>query len=75
MSSELSQVIIKMNSEINQIMERNLFPHFETIRIIEALLKQLPEFKRLEQENADLKKRLSLCLDLSNLEINNFMGP
>jgi len=71
MNFELSQVVIKMNSEINQIMERNLFPYFETIRIIETLLKQLPEFKRLEQENADLKKRLSLCLELSNLEINN----
>ena len=81
MSSELSQVIIKMNSEINQIMERNLLPHFETIRIIETLLKQLPEFKRLEQENADLKQRLSLCnvinnmavLELSNQEIQNEM--
>jgi len=71
MSSELSQVIVKMNGEINQIMERNLSPHFETIRVIESLLKQLPEFKRLEQENADLKKRLSLCMELSNLEINN----
>lgn len=71
MSSELSQVIVKMNGEINQIMERNLSPHFETIRVIESLLKQLPEFKRLEQENADLKKRLSLCLELSNLEMNN----
>jgi len=71
MSSELSQVIVKMNGEINQIMERNLSPHFETIRVIESLLKQLPEFKRLEQENADLKKRLSLCMELSNLEMNN----
>ena len=71
MSSELSQVIVKMNGEINQIMERNLSPHFETIRIIESLLKQLPEFKRLEQENADLKKRLSLCMELYNLEMNN----
>jgi hypothetical protein len=71
MSSELSQVIVKMNGEINEIMERNLSPHFETIRVIESLLKQLPEFKRLEQENADLKKRLSLCLELSNLEMNN----
>lgn len=64
MSSELSQVITTINSEINNIIERNLLPHFETIRIIENLLKQLPEFKRLEQENADLKKRLSLCNDM-----------
>jgi hypothetical protein len=78
MSSELSQVITTINNEINTIIERNLLPHFETIRIIENLLKQLPEFKRLEQENADLKKRLSLCsvnnqadLELSNEEIHN----
>jgi hypothetical protein len=59
MSSELSSVITTINSEINSIIERNLLPHFETIRIIENLLKQMPEFKRLEQENSDLKERLS----------------
>ena len=59
MSSELSNVITTINDEINSIIERNLLPHFETIRIIENLLKQMPEFKRLEQENADLKQRLS----------------
>jgi hypothetical protein len=57
-SSNLSQVMTIMNNEISSIIERNLTPHFETIQIIETLLKQMPEFKRLEQENADLKRRL-----------------
>jgi hypothetical protein len=73
MSLELSKVITTINGEINSIIERNLLPHFETIRIIENLLKQMPEFKRLEQENADLKQQLSafdrIIVKKSNEEI------
>ena len=67
MNTELSQLIAVINNEIGEVLNTILLPHFETMqrekdnmRVIETILKQMPEFKRLEKENAELKQLIRL---------------
>jgi hypothetical protein len=62
---DLSQLLNDIKSEITSVVEKHLLPHFEqmkcnneNIKLIETVLKQMPEFKRLERENEDLKREL-----------------
>jgi hypothetical protein len=63
--NDLSELLNAIKNEINSVVERHLLPHFErmkcnneNIRLIETVLKQMPEFQRLEKENAELKQQL-----------------
>ena len=69
MSNELSPLIVLINNEISKVVNAILLPHFETMqrekdtmRIIENILKQMPDFKKLEQENETLKEQLRLSI-------------
>ena len=62
---ELSQLLNNIKTEIGAVVERNLLPHFErmkcnneNIKLIETVLRQMPEFQRLEKENEELKREL-----------------
>ena len=63
--NDLSQLMNDIKNEITSVVERHLLPHFErmkcnneNIKLIETVLKQMPEFQRLEKENAELKREL-----------------
>ena len=62
---DLSQLLNEIKTEINAVVEKHLLPHFEkmkcnneNIKLIESVLRQMPDFQRLEKENADLKREL-----------------
>ena len=59
MSCEMTMLINEINSEFIKIAERILLPHFQKIQIIENILKEMPAFKNLENENKFLKQQLS----------------
>ena len=65
MNNDLSHLIETINNEISKVVNVILLPFFETMqrekenmKIIESIFKQMPEFKRLEKENEDLKEQL-----------------
>ena len=76
MSSELTQLITEINSEFNKIAERILLPHFQKMQIIENILKEMPAFKNLENENKFLKQQIStfkvVNSELSNQEVYDY---
>jgi hypothetical protein len=63
--SEYTQLLDNINIAIKNEVGKILLPFFETMqrdkenmKLIENVLKQMPEFKRLEAENQELKQRL-----------------
>ena len=66
MSEELNQLMLKIKDEVSSVVEQHLLPYFErmktnneNIRLIESVLRQMPDFQRLEKENAELKEALA----------------
>jgi hypothetical protein len=62
---EISAIILAINNDIGKIVEQHLFPHFEdmlrekhNMKLIETVLRQMPDFKRLEQENEALRREI-----------------
>jgi hypothetical protein len=73
MNNDLSHLIGTINNEISKVVNVILLPFFETMqrekenmKIIESILKQMPEFKRLEQENKELKDQLQKAQETTN---------
>ena len=65
MSEELNQLMLKIKDEVSTVVEQHLLPYFErmktnneNIRLIESVLRQMPDFQRLEKENKELKEAL-----------------
>ena len=63
---DLSHLLDNIKTDIISVIEKHLFPVFETlktnnanIKLIEGILKQMPEFKQLEKENKELKEILA----------------
>jgi hypothetical protein len=64
--SDLNNILDGITSEINKVLQNFLIPQFEifqqnqnNMKIIENILKEMPEFKRLERENMELKRAAS----------------
>jgi hypothetical protein len=64
---EVSAIILAINNDIGKIVEKHLIPHFEemlrekhNMKLIETVLRQMPDFKRLEQENEAMRRELDI---------------
>ena len=64
---EISAIILAINNDIGKIVEKHLIPHFEemlsakhNMKLIETVLRQMPDFKRLEQENEAMRRELDI---------------
>jgi hypothetical protein len=64
--SDLNNILAGITGEINTVLQKYLTPQFEIFQknrdnmsIIENILKEMPEFKKLERENMELKRKMA----------------
>jgi hypothetical protein len=64
-NNEIAAIILAINNDIGKIVEKHLTPHFEAMllakhnmKLVESVLRQMPDFKRLESENEALRREL-----------------
>ena len=75
---EISAIILAINNDIGKIVEKHLIPHFEemlsakhNMKLIETVLRQMPDFKRLEQENETMRRELDIKSVQSPVPVHN----